>query len=142
MADGKLQEWGQVLAGSWKIQGIDPDDKGTLSVDWLPGQNALHAICVQPAQTGSWTTSTDGNGELRHHTINSDGSSDTTHITKIGPGHWQMNQVCVLPSGEEASNTSSFLVTDNGNTLIQKVSKREVGGLPLPDTRYVLTRTK
>ncbi len=138
---GTLAEWGQVLAGSWKIQGVDPKDTGSLNVDWLPGSDSLHAICVQPALTGSWTASADSStGEIRHHTINADGSSDVTHITKVGPNQWSMHQVCVLPNGEEASNTSSFIVTDNGNTLIQKVTNRVVGGLPLPDTRYVLTR--
>ena len=143
VANATLQEWGQVIAGSWKIHGSNGEEAGSLSANFVPGQPAVQAICVQPALTGSWTASADPEtGQIKHHTINADGSTDVTHVTKKGTNLWELAQVCVLPSGETASNTSSFIVTDGGDTLIQKVKNRKVGNLQLPDIDYVLTRQK
>jgi hypothetical protein len=143
VANGTIQEWGQVIAGSWKIQRASGQDAGSLSCNWVPESNTLQAVCITDDLTGAWTASADpSTGQLRHHTINSDGSSDITQISKKGPNQWDMAQDCVLPDGQLASNKSSFIVTDNGNTLIQKVTNRTVSGLALPDVQFVLTRQK
>ncbi|MGD0568463.1 MAG: hypothetical protein ABSA78_08655 [Candidatus Sulfotelmatobacter sp.] len=159
---GLLQEWGQLMAGKWKIQSAQPGDGGALAVSngnhtisWMEGGGALEAVCIPPdngstaaASRGSrWLAVYDSaSGQIKQTTVNADGTTDVAFIGKKN-GQWGWNQTRTFPNGATETNCAEFTVSDGGKTITQHVSQRVLnhpqaqgGPLGLAEICNVLTK--
>ncbi|HEX4604514.1 MAG TPA: hypothetical protein VH724_10995 [Candidatus Angelobacter sp.] len=149
-----LQEWGDVIVGDWVIQRTSPLEKGSLStqtgslsVSWAEGNTALLAT-TDPNGTAAGrfiATFDPASGAIKQNTIYPDGSTETTFISKVADGQWAWKQTRNFANGQQETNSASFSVTNNGNTLVHNVTGRTLvhsalGNLAMADTRNVLTR--
>jgi formylglycine-generating enzyme required for sulfatase activity len=141
---GQLQEWGKIAVGQWTV-GFSPSSKGpgngSVSVKWLPGNNALEGVFNMGNLSGKWTAVWDSAAkQIRQNTINSDGSTVVAMISQQGPNQWQWAQGCSFPNGQTETNIDRVTVTDGGNTLNHLVTNRIMDGRVLPDIQMTLKR--
>lgn len=160
MADGLLQEWGQLMTGKWTIQNATPKEGGALAItngshtiSWMDGGGALTADCIPPVDSDAVSTGTrwvavldSATGQIKQTTVAADGSTAVAYIGKKN-GQWGWKQTRTYPNGSTEEDCSTFTVTNGGNTITQHITERVLtspnsagGPMGLAETCNVLTR--
>jgi hypothetical protein len=149
---GILQEWGQLWAGKWTIQGATPGEGGAIDVasgsqtiNWMDGNQALEGLCIpalvnqSAASAGTrWIAVLDSaSGAIKQSGVGSDGTTEVAFISKLSTGQWGWQQTRSFPNGSTETNTSTFTLGDAGRTVTQRITNRVLNGAKQPLAGYL-----
>jgi formylglycine-generating enzyme required for sulfatase activity len=154
VAQRDLLDWGNLTMGHW-VTDLGPFDpstpggqgrqlEGSSSARWLRGEDALDGQFRVGGLRGSFVTMWDRDSDqIRQHTVNSDGGSGETIISRQSDERsdkWFGRETAVYPDGAHASSTDIVTFSDGGTTMEHHITKRLRNGSSLPDIRFVLRR--
>ena len=140
-----LLEWGNSTMGHWASDPASagnqgPGFSGSSSARWLRNENGLEGQFLFGGLKGNFVTMVDPKtDQITQHTVNTDGGSGQTVITKEG-GRWAGSENAVYPNGSHASSIDYVTLLDGGHTMEHHITKREQNGVSLPDIQFVLRR--
>jgi formylglycine-generating enzyme required for sulfatase activity len=146
-----LLEWGNATMGHWVTnpgpvepvpsgaQGIPFE--GSSSARWLRGENALEGQFVFGGLKGNFVTTLDrASDQIMQHTVNTDGGSGQTVISKHATNQWFGREDAFYPDGSHASSIDIVTLSDGGETMEHHITNRARDGEALPDIRFALHR--
>jgi hypothetical protein len=148
VAQQRLLEWGIATMGHWVADlgppkppdPTNPALDGFSSARFFRNEDGLEGQFQFGLLRGNFVTMWDRESDqIKQHTVNSDGGSGETIISKEG-NLWIGRETAVYPNGTIASSTDIVTLSDGGTIMEHHITKRLSNNSSLPDIRFVLHR--